>query len=60
MVVSSLEWPRGRPELVQESKDVLRIGSKSDIEFGNGNVSDLRLLPCLFLVRLEYFVERLF
>ena len=60
MVVSSLEWPRGRPILVQESRDVLRIGSKSGIEFGDGNVSDLQLLPGLFLIRLEYFVEGLF
>jgi hypothetical protein len=60
VVVGSREWPLGRPELVQESKDVPRIGSESGIEFGNRDVSHLLLLPSLFLIRLEYFIERLF
>ena len=56
----SLEWARGRRKLVQESKDALRIGNKSGIKFGNRDVTDLRLLPSLPLIRLEYFVKRLF
>jgi hypothetical protein len=59
VVVSSLEWSRSRPELLQVRNYVRRIGSKPRIKFGNGDVSDLQLLPRLFFVRLEYFVERL-
>ena len=60
VIVSTLEWPRVRQRLVQVAGEVPRIGSQSGIEFGNGDVSDLELLPSLFLVRSEYFVERLF
>jgi hypothetical protein len=59
MIVSSLEWSRSRPEPLQVRNQVLRIGSKFCIKFGNGNVGDLQLLPRLFFVRLEDFVERL-
>ena len=57
MVVSSREWSAGRQELVQEGRDVLRIGCYSCIKFRYGNVRDLQLLPGLFFVCLEYFVE---
>lgn len=59
VVVSSLEWSLNRVEPVQVSNQVLRIGSESGIKFRNGDVSDLQLLPGLFFVRLEYFIERL-
>jgi hypothetical protein len=59
MVVSTQEWSRSRPYPLQVRNYVLRIGSNSCINFGNGNVGDLYLLPRLFFVRLEYFVERL-
>ena len=57
VVVSSLEWSHGRPELVQVTREVPRIGSQSCIEFGNRDVSHLQLLSSLFLIRLEYFIE---
>jgi hypothetical protein len=57
VVISSLEWTHSRPVLVQVSRKVLRVGSKSCIKFGNGDVSDLQFLPSLFFIRLEYFVE---
>jgi hypothetical protein len=60
VVVSSLEWSRSRPELVQDTREVLRIGSYLGIELGNGDVSDLHLLSSLFFIRLEYLVERLY
>jgi hypothetical protein len=60
VVVCSREWTRSSPELVQECKDVLRIGSKSGVKFGNRDVSDLLLLSSLFFICLEYLVERLF
>ena len=47
MIISSLEWARGRRKLVQESKDVLRIGNRSSVKFGTRDVSDLRFLPGL-------------
>ena len=59
MIISSLERPRSRPVLEQENREVLRIGSYFGIEFGHRDVSDFDLLPSLFLIRLEYFVERL-
>ena len=59
VVVRLLEWPHVRPSFVQKTIDVPRIGSQSGIEFGNGDVSDLELLPSLFLICLEYFIERL-
>jgi hypothetical protein len=59
VIVSSLEWPRSRPELVQEKTEVLRIGSYLGVEFGNRDVSDFQLLPTLFFICLKYFVERL-
>ena len=60
MVVGSREWTLSSPELVQESKDVLRIGSQSGLKFGYRDVSDLLLLSSLFFIRLEYLIERLF
>ena len=59
MIISSLERPRSRPVLEQENREVFRIGSYFGIEFGHRDVSDFDLLPSLFLIRLEYFVERL-
>jgi hypothetical protein len=44
---------------VQDVREVLRIGSYFGIEFGLGQVSDLQLFPSLFIIRLEYFPERL-
>ena len=44
---------------MQDSRQVQRIGGYSSIKFRNGNVGDLQLLPGLFIVSLEYFVERL-
>jgi hypothetical protein len=60
VVVSSLEWHRICPDLVQDSRQILRIGSYSGPIFGNGDVSHLQLLPSLFFICLEYLVERLF
>ena len=57
MIVSSLEWSRSCPVLVQEDGEVLWIGSKFGVEFGHRDVSDFDLLPSLFFIRLEYFVE---
>ena len=59
MVVRSREWSIRCQELVQEGRKVLRIGSYSCIKFRYGNVRDLQLLPSLFFICLEYFVERL-
>ena len=36
------------------------LAGESGIEIGNRDVSHLLLLPSLFFVRLEYFIERLF
>ena len=60
VVVSSLEWHRICPDLVQDSRQILRIGSYSGFILGNGDVGHLQLLPSLFFIRLEYFVDRLF
>ena len=49
VVVSSLEWHRMCPDLVQDSRQILRIGSHSGFIFGNGDVSHLQLLPQSFL-----------
>jgi hypothetical protein len=59
VVVSLREWSHSRPELVQESSEVLWIGSQLGLKFGNGDVSDLQLLSGLFFICLKYFVERL-
>ena len=59
VIICSLEWSRSRPELVQDTRKVLRIGSYFGIDFGNGDVRDLHLLPSLSFIRFEYFVERL-
>ena len=53
------EWSRSRPQSLQVRNQVLRISSDSCIKFGNGNVGDFQLLPRLFFVCHEYFVERL-
>jgi hypothetical protein len=37
----------------------LRIGGYPCIKFRYGNVRDIQLLPTLFFIYLEYFVERL-
>jgi hypothetical protein len=57
VVFSPLEWPRSRPELVQVSRKVLRVGCQSCIKFGNGDVSYLHFLPGFLFIRLKYFVE---
>jgi hypothetical protein len=59
VIVRSLERSRSRPELLKVRNQVLRVGSQFGFEFGNGDVSDLQLLPGLFIIRLEYLVERL-
>ena len=53
VVVGSREWSRGRPSLVQETREVSRIGGQSSFEFGNRDVSNVQLLPSLLFVRLE-------
>jgi hypothetical protein len=60
VVVSSLEWHRICPDLVQDSRQIFRIGGYSGFIFGNGDVRHLQLLPSLFVICLEYLIERLF
>ena len=56
-VVVPWEWSCSSPELVQDIWEILRVSCYSRIKFGNGDVSDLQLLPSLCFIRLEYFVE---
>jgi hypothetical protein len=60
VVVGSRERSFGRPEPVQDSRDVVRVGGYSFLKHRNWEVSDLQLPPSLCLICLEYLVERLF
>jgi hypothetical protein len=57
VVVCSWEWSCSSPELVQDGREVLRVGSYLFIEMGDGEISDFQLLPSLSFISLEYFVE---
>jgi len=57
VVVGSWEWSYSSPELVQDGREVLRVGNYFFIKMGNGEVSNFQLLPSLFFISLEYFVE---
>jgi hypothetical protein len=42
---------------VQDRREVPRVGGNFIIKMGNWEVSDFQLLPSLFFISLEYFVE---
>ena len=60
VVVGAWEWSRSGPELVENSREVLRVSGDSCINVGNGNASDFNFLPSLPFICLEYLVEGLF
>lgn len=53
VVVSSLESPIDRPEIVQEGNNVFWIGGYTCIKFAYGNVRELQIPPGFFFLCLN-------
>jgi hypothetical protein len=60
VVIGFREWARRRPVLLQEGREIIRIGSYPRIVYGNRGASDFHFFPGFRLVCLEDLVERLF